>query len=435
MNGSNTITNNNQPLDSGHKQTRQRYFIAFILFITLLVAFIDRINVSVLIVDPQFLNAMGISGKPLQQGLLMTFFLIAYGISNAVLGPVGDYIGPRKAMCLSLAMWGISMVLGGLATAFGVLLLTRVVLGLGEGLHWPMQSKFVKNWFPPQERAKANSIWILGLFIGPAIGTPFFTWLLSRTPWKTSFYLLAVVSLIPLLLVWFFTTDHPSQSKKVNKEELDWIETGLKAEEAEENKQGNVTIKTSIKSFIKDYHFWLVTIYYTCQCCIWWGTMTWLPSYLKTARGFSWASMGAWSSSPYILGAILLIISGRISDKVGRRAPFPLLAMVIVAICIFGAAYAESNIIAAILLTIAIGSLAIASTAIWSLLQQIVPGKAVGAGAGITNGVANGGSALAPSIMGYFIALSGSYVTGLLFLVIMAVIGGICVGILTLQKY
>jgi sugar phosphate permease len=163
--------------------------------------------------------------------------------------------------------------------------------------------------------------------------------------------------------------------------------------------------------------------------------MTWLPSYLKTARGFSWASMGAWSSSPYILGAILLIISGRISDKVGRRAPFPLLAMVIVAICIFGAAYAESNIIAAILLTIAIGSLAIASTAIWSLLQQIVPGKAVGAGAGITNGVANGGSALAPSIMGYFIALSGSYVTGLLFLVIMAVIGGICVGILTLQKY
>ena len=51
------------------------------------------------------------------------------------------------------------------------------------------------------------------------------------------------------------------------------------------------------------------------------------------------------------------------------------------------------------------------------------------------NGVANGGSALAPIMIGYFISIAGSYVGGLLLLVGLAVVAAICAGILTLQKY
>jgi len=415
--------------------TNQRHFIVGILFITLLVAYLDRVNVSVLLADPQFLSDMGITDQPVKMGLLMTLFLVAYGISNAVLGPVGDILGPRIAMCTSIGLWGLSMILGGFATTFGTMLGMRVLLGAGEGMHWPMQMKYVKNWFPPRERAKANGLWLVGLLLGPAVAMPLFTWMISVTNWRVTFLVLVLISFIPLWLLWFFTTDHPRQNKKVSPSELDYIETGLAVEAKEEEVFAKASTWENMKVFILDYRYWLVTIYYFCHCSIWWGTMAWLPSYLKVARGFSWTEMGAWATFPYILGAIVIILSGIASDKVGRRDPFPVAAMIISSSCLYGGAYASSNTMAAFLISIGIASICLATPAIWTIVQQIVPTKSIGAGSGLMNGLANGGSALAPVLMGYFISMSGSYVSGLLFLVGLAVLGGVSMLILALQRY
>ena len=127
------------------KATRVRVILAVILFVTLMVSYLDRVNVSVLVADPKFLADMGIAGQPVQIGLLMSTFLFAYGISNIITGPIGDKLGPRKAMTLSIVLWGVSMALGGLAGTFGVMIAARIILGIGEGMHWPMQSSFVKN--------------------------------------------------------------------------------------------------------------------------------------------------------------------------------------------------------------------------------------------------------------------------------------------------
>ena len=61
-------------------------------------------------------------------------------------------------------------------SSFALMLVSRGMLGLGEGMHYPVQMKFVKNWFPPLERGKANSVWQFSLFVGPAIAMPFFAW-------------------------------------------------------------------------------------------------------------------------------------------------------------------------------------------------------------------------------------------------------------------
>ncbi len=84
------------------KPTRQRVILVAILLLTLLVAYLDRVNVSVLLADKAFLTDMGIEGKPAEMGLLMTWFLIAYGVANVALSPLGDIFGPRKAMAASI---------------------------------------------------------------------------------------------------------------------------------------------------------------------------------------------------------------------------------------------------------------------------------------------------------------------------------------------
>ncbi len=417
------------------KPTRQRAVLVGILLLTLLVAYLDRVNVSVLLADKTFLADMGIAGQPIEMGKLMSYFLIAYGIANVALSPLGDIWGPRIAMSVSIFLWILSVIIGGFAATFTIMLLGRVVLGIGEGMHWPMQSSFVKNWFPPFERGKANAVWLIGLMSGPMLAMPFFTWIIGTYGWRPSFFVLAALGVLPLILIWFFVTDHPHQHKGVNQAELEHIQSGLKAEAEAEAAMQVESLGQRLASFCGNYRFWLLTVNYFCIASIWWGTMAWLPSYLKAARGFSWAEMGALASLPYFLGTVSILFFGHISDKIGRRAPFVAVAHLFSAAGIYFGAHAANNVMAAILISFGIASIAIGLPSSWSILQKIVPGKAIGAGAGMMNGLANGGSAFSPILIGYFIAMTGGYVGGLMFLVGLGGLGVVCMTILSLQKY
>ena len=423
------------PGHAAEQPTKQRFILVFILLITLLVAYLDRVNVSVLLADNNFLVDMGIKGQPVQMGLLMTLFLISYGIANVFLSPLGDILGPRKAMCLSIFLWCVSLAIGGIAVTFTTMLVARVILGIGEGMHWPMQSKYVKNWFPPGERGKANAVWVVGLMAGPAITMPFLTWAVQSYGWRASFFMLVALGIVPLLALWFLTTDNPQQSSRVNKAELDLIEEGQKAERELEAQAGHTSLWDNMKVFIFNYRFWLVTVYYFCLASIFWGTMAWLPSYLKVARGFSWAAMGAWSSLPYVLGIASVLASGYIADKIGRRAPLCAVSMLGAAAGIYFGAHAPDNTTAAMLLSLGIASIGLGIAPTWAIVQQIVPGKAIGAGAGMMNGLSNGGSAFAPVLIGFFISVTGSYIGGLMFLVGLGLTASLSALILAYQKY
>ena len=122
-----------QTYQSTEKPTKQRMILVFILLITVTVAYFDRVNVSVLVANSTFLADMGIAGQPVKIGMMMTVFLIAYGLGNIFLSSVGDYLGPRKAMTIAIIMWGLSMVIGGLAPLFMIMLVSRFILGIGEG--------------------------------------------------------------------------------------------------------------------------------------------------------------------------------------------------------------------------------------------------------------------------------------------------------------
>lgn len=407
--------------------------LVLILLVTLLVAYLDRVNVSVLVADDGFLTAMGIKGQPVRVGLLMTVFLVAYGCANVLLSPIGDRLGPRRAMSLSIALWGASLVVGGLAPTFTLMLVSRAALGIGEGMHWPMQSKYVKHWFPPAQRGKANSVWLVGLMIGPAIAMPFITWIIGDLGWRPTFFVLAAMGLVPLALLWFFTADHPRQHRWVKPAEREAIEAGLAAELAAEAGAGAQSTAASVRAFVTNYRFWLLTVFYACFASVWWGTMTWLPSYLKEARHFDWKAMGAWAALPYLLGTVNVVFFGWLTDRVGRRAPFGAISMLGAAAGIYFGAHARDSATAAILISLGIASIAIGLPSVWALLQEIVPGKAVGAGAGAMNGIANGCSALAPVAIGFFISVSGGYMGGLMFLVGLTLVGFVCITVLAAE--
>lgn len=421
--------------ETAEKPTKQRMVLAFILGLIIVIAFFDRVNVSVLAADNTFLVDMGIKGQPIKIGLLMTAFLAPYGISNVLLSPVGDYLGPRKAMFIAISLWGVSMVLGGLAGTFMALIASRIILGLGEGMHYPMQSTFIKKWFPPHERGRANSVYIVGQSIAPAAAMPFFTWIIHSWGWRPSFLVCAVFSIIPLYLLWFHVADTPGEHKKVNRLEREYIEASLAAEAAKMNPVAESTVWESAKLFIFNYNYWLLVGWTACMSCITWGLISWLPSYLISARGFSWAQMGALSSLPFILAIVAKALSGWLSDRVGRRAPFCFVSMVGAAISIYAGTTVASNLAAAFFISFGYGILALGIPAAWTLMQSFAPGNAISIAAGTMNGLAIGMGALSPVAIGFFISLTGGFTGGLLFLVGMAMLGVIAGLVLVLRKY
>lgn len=428
-------TDENQMKITAVKPTRQREILVVILLFTIVVAYLDRVNVAVLLADPQFLLDMGIQGKPVQMGMLMTAFLVAYGIGNVCFSPLGDIMGPRKAMSLSVLLWAPIMVIGGLSSSFAVLLGSRIFLGACEGMHWPMQSKYVKNWFPPQERGKANAVWLVGLMLGPAVAMPFFSWLIPLSGWRDSFFILALLSLVPVYCLWCKTRDYAWQHSGVNQTELGQIERGLKNEREQEAAIAGQGLWTSVKAFIGNYQFWLLTVFSFCHASMWWGTMAWLPSYLKVVRNFSWQALGAAASVPYLLGILAVLGSGFLSDRLGRRAPFAAISVLGAATGIYFGLQAATDLFTVVFLSLGIISLAVGLSSVYAILQKLVPARATGVGAGVMNGITQAGAAFAPIIIGLFIDLTGSYGGGMMYLVGAGILGFGCMALLWVKGH
>lgn len=429
-----TIPEVKQTVAVPQRPSKIRVSIIVILFISLLVAYLDRINVSIIIADTAFKTEMGIMTNPTAQGLLMSFFLFAYGAGMFVLGGIGDWLGPRKAVIISILSWCVAVTMGGFARTLNFLFASRLILGLGEAMHWPMMSKYTKNWIPSQERGRANAGWTLGLFIGPAFAMPFFAWLVAEGGWRASYWFCAAVGLVILPLIWW-TTDHPHQHKGVNKEELDYIEAGLKEEREQERNAAKANVWANIKQLVTNFNFILNMLTYWGSAIMWWGFMAWLPAYLKAARGFSWSEMGWLSALPYVLGAIGAILYGHVSDKYSkRRALYSVGGMIGLTLFTYLGATVQDNLSSAYCMAMAMFCMGVHIPNSWTILQKIVPANLVGTAAGVSNGTSQFIGAFTPAIVGYIIGITGSYIGGLMFMVAAGLFGTFFVSILAIRK-
>lgn len=97
------------------------------------------------------------------------------------------------------------------------------MLGIGEGLYYPMQNTIIKNWFPAGERGRANTAWILGQSLAPALAMPLYTWIIAEHSWRHTFYFSFSLTLLPIVLIYFFTSNFPQENKYVNVLELQKI--------------------------------------------------------------------------------------------------------------------------------------------------------------------------------------------------------------------
>ncbi len=177
----------------------------------------------------------------------------------------------------------------GLAHSYNELLLSRIALGAGEAALYPFTVALVANWFPLRRRGRATSFWWIGTMIGPMLVGLLVTSLIVAVGWRWQFHAMGVIALVPLPMVWFLVRDSAAQHPGVNA-----AKAGLVANGSIEHGQGAPGRAARRGGSVwRNYRFWLTTVAIAANAIFLWGWSFWLPTYLRTVRGFSF-SVAAW---------------------------------------------------------------------------------------------------------------------------------------------
>ena len=144
--------------------------------------------------------------------------------------------------------------------------------------------------------------------------------------------------MLPLPMVWFLVRDKPEQHPAVNAAEVDLVHAGA----IEHNDDAPGRILKGVSSVWRNHRFWLMVLAISCNAIFFWGWSIWLPTYLRTARHFTFSTSGYLTFVIYGFAVVTILVIGRVSDRVFRRAPFAGLGWASAAVFLMAAALAPN---------------------------------------------------------------------------------------------
>lgn len=120
---------------TGQKPTRSRYLIMVMLFITVVINYLDRSNLSIAL--PALKEEFQLS--TVQEGLILSAFGWTYAAMQIPGGWLVDRVAPRILYALALIFWSAATLLMGFGTSFAVLVALRLLVGGGRSTCIPYQ--------------------------------------------------------------------------------------------------------------------------------------------------------------------------------------------------------------------------------------------------------------------------------------------------------
>lgn len=386
------------------KFMKVRYLILGLMCLMYFIAYIDRVNIA--ITAPILKKEMGLS--PTQLGLIFSAFAYPYAAMQILGGWLADKFGPRIILtCLSI-IWAVATILCGFAWGLGSLVLFRILLGIGEGGAFPAATRSFTYWMPATERGFAQGITHSFARLGGAVTPPIVLAIVAAYGWRQSFVVLGIVSIVwSVVFVWLFRNT-PIEHKWVKPEEL--AEIGVNSAEMKRAAAGKTPWAQMIKAM------WLVTFVDFCYGWSLWVFLTWLPSYLKDARGFDLKQLALFTSLPLLAGVVGDTLGGVVSDQIYKRtgslkiARRSLLVIGLGGALVFvlPAIYTKSPLSAVALLSASFFFLELTNAVLWSLPLDIA-GKFAGTAGGMMNTGFGVAGMVSPAAFGFLIEKTGSY--------------------------
>lgn len=384
------------------------------------IAFIDRNNVSFAFSGMEKSLAFGATVS----GLVAGIFFIGYLFLQIPGGHIAARGSAKKFVFFALIIWGICAFVTGFSQNLAELLTLRFLLGVCEGGVWPATLILLSKWFPLNERARANSYWMMCIPLASIIMSPVSGYILHISNWRYLFFIEGAFPWVWAIIWWFIISDDPNEAKWISAEERDYINKALATDQKTVS-----TEATSYSAAFKNGNVWILVLYYFLMQIGFYGFSLWLPTIIKTIAHTGNVDTGLLSALPWVAALIGLYINSKHSDRSGERKRHASIPVFIGAILLLGSVLVGKNSpVLSLLLTIfAMGFIFAYNGVFWTIPAVILPKKTLGGGMGLINGIGNLGGFFGPFIVGYLIQSTGNFLAGVIFLFVCLVVAGIVI--------
>ena len=375
---------------------QRRWQLALVLMVTFFVGFLDRINITFAL--PLMAAEYHWNEADTQRygSLLMGLFYGAYGLANILLSPLAARFGPRRSLMTIVCLWSVFTAMGAWVSQWIMLLLaSRVLLGLSEGVHVPMMTTATKTWFPLEERARANSIIVSGIFLAVLLAPMLLVPLMGQFGWRAGFLVLAAAgALVSLPLLDRFVHDSPERHPSVSAEEARLVADG-REREAEEEVSGQL-----LRSLFTTPRFMLFFLIGICNNLMSLGLTSWLPTYFTNRRGIPYDEITFLVAAPYAFSLVGVALWSTLGDRYNIRALLAACGFAAAGVAIYIALNAESLPLVIACMTAAVFLFSAFTASEFALVQRILPMDQFAPAMGFYNGMsALIGGGLGPALM------------------------------------
>lgn len=409
------------------KSVRIRWFLVGFLVLGGVVNYLDRSTLSV--ANTTIAQEFGLDA--FQMGLLLSAFSWPYAIANLPAGFLVDKFGPKKMFAFAAGAWSLVSMVTAAANSFGFLYAARVALGIAESPFFTSALKVNERWFNKSERALPVSLVNTGSQIANAIAPPLLTFLLLTMSWRGMFIIVGAFGIV-IALVWLRIYRDPTLKEQ----------SMIKGAEAEARVVATVE-QVAWGQLFKHRNTWFMVlgafgIFYTV-----WVYLTWLPSYLQTARGFSLADSGWLASLPFLCGIVGVVFGGWLSSRLVQRGvgtvrarKIPIVGgALLAAASVLPVAYVDNTALAVALLSVGYFASQVPIGCLWTLASDIAPSNQVASLGAIQNFGGFMGAAVAPVVTGAILtATDGNYTLVFLIGGVLLLVGALSYGLFVKER-
>jgi MFS transporter, ACS family, D-galactonate transporter len=374
-----------------------RWTIIMLLFVSSFINAMHRAAVSVAL--PMISLELKIS--PLQKGWLLWSFFVSYALMQIPVGRLVDRYNLRWLVAGMFSLWCLSCGLMGLAGSLAVLVVLRILLGVGESIYLPGGNRIVGSLFAPTDRGLPSSLFDCGTRFGLAAGMPLVAWLIFRFGWRWMTVIIGFAALF-WVIPWLIT--FPSR-----------FPIAQPASPANNSvRQLPVPQRLSFNR-----NLFGLSVGFFCYGYFWYLLVTWLPDYLMHVRRLSVLRAGFYAALPFLVFAVSELFGGWIVDHLIHHGwnetlahkglitvSFTMGLLLIPATFVSGASTALLFLCGAALVGLCAGDML-------AILQRCAPPHKIGLWTGIQNFAGNLGG-ISALTTGFLIGRTGSYLPGFL---------------------
>lgn len=284
------------------KIPKATWAVIILLFLLTVISNADKAVIGFASVP--IIDELGLSSQ--QWGTVGSAFFFLYSISAILVGALADKIGMKKVIAGMAAVWAIVQFSTIFVTSYGYLLITRIILGAGEGPSYSLAMAAASRYLPKEKLGVGLTLVSVGGPLGVAISAPILMSLIHNYGWRSAFLATAIVGVI-WIVFWMMLV-------KEKKEEASSPETTEKpAAEAAS------VPETSFKSALLSRNFILIAF---CGFATYWSFtigLNWLPNYLENVRQLNAETLALVVALPWVLITLSQLTFSSLSDRIYHK--------------------------------------------------------------------------------------------------------------------